>query len=248
MKLFITKSHPGTPVYMIDLYNYIFSLAPLWKQVEGVKRAVLPVMQGALEGIHLICFSQGGLVCRGLLATLDNHNVHSLILLSSPMAGQYGDTAYLRYFFPKLLKSEVFRFCYTSVGQKVSICNYWKDPHNRDKYLNASSFLAQLNGETAHQNISRWRDNLLCIKTLVMIGGPDDGVITPWQSSLFGFYDENENIVEMKDQDWFVKDVFGLKTLYLRGALKQYIHSGVAHTKWHSNSTVYYESIDEWLT
>ncbi|KAL2083865.1 hypothetical protein ACEWY4_019383 [Coilia grayii] len=248
LKLFIMKSHPGTHVYMIDLYDYIFSLAPLWKQVEGFKHAVYPIMQSASDGIHLICFSQGGLVCRGLLATLDDHNVHSFILLSSPMAGQYGDTAYLRYFFPKLLKSEVYRFCYTTLGQKVSICNYWKDPHNQEKYLKTSSFLAQLNGETAHHNITRWRENLLRIKTLVLIGGPDDGVITPWQSSLFGFYDENENIVEMKDQDWFVKDAFGLKTLYLQGDLKKYIHSGVLHTQWHSNSTVYYESIDEWLT
>lgn len=27
-----------------------------------------------------------------------------------------------------------------------------------------------------------WRENFLRIKRLVLIGGPDDGVITPWQS------------------------------------------------------------------
>ncbi|XP_041963465.1 lysosomal thioesterase PPT2-like isoform X2 [Alosa sapidissima] len=219
LKRFITKSHPGTIVSVIDLYNHLFSLEPLWKQVEGFKNAVYPIMQSATDGIHLICFSQGGLVCRGLIATLDNHNVHSLILLSSPLAGQYGDTAYLK-LFPKLLKSEIYHFCYTRWGQRVSICNYW-------------------NG---------WRENVLRIKTLILIGGPDDGVITPWQSSLFGFYDKNENIVGMKDMDWYIKDVFGLKTLHSRGDLKEYIYSGVLHTKWHANYTVYNESIDEWLT
>lgn len=32
----------------------------------------------------------GGLVCRGILSTLSDHNVHSFISLSSPQAGQYG--------------------------------------------------------------------------------------------------------------------------------------------------------------
>jgi len=35
---------------------------------------------------------------------------------------------------------------------------------------------------------------------LVLIGGPDDGVITPWQSSFFGFYDANETVLEMEEQ------------------------------------------------
>jgi hypothetical protein len=32
----------------------------------------------------------GGLICRGILSTLPDHNVHSFISLSSPQAGQYG--------------------------------------------------------------------------------------------------------------------------------------------------------------
>lgn len=30
--------------------------------------------------------------------------------------------------------------------------------------------------------IPEWKKNFLKIKKLVLIGGPDDGVITPWQS------------------------------------------------------------------
>lgn len=33
-----------------------------------------------------------------------------------------------------------------------------------------------------HTSISEWKKNFLKIKKLVLIGGPDDGVITPWQS------------------------------------------------------------------
>lgn len=32
----------------------------------------------------------GGLVCRGLLSTIPDHNVDTLIAVSSPMAGIYG--------------------------------------------------------------------------------------------------------------------------------------------------------------
>jgi len=90
------------------------------------------------------------------------------------------------------------------------------DPHQREKYLNSSIYLAPLNGEINHDNLtgslrlqceqlsllfvhfqfsglesccvvcfcslSAWRDSFLRIEKLVLIGGPDDGVITPWES------------------------------------------------------------------
>ena len=88
-------------------------------------------------------------------------------------------------------------------------------------------------------NHAEWKQNFLRIKKLVLIGGPDDGVITPWQSRLissvshvllncgesvavtcllcllsysqFGFYDDNETVVEMKNQD--VSGLFTVKCL-----------------------------------
>ena len=30
--------------------------------------------------------------------------------------------------------------------------------------------------------IAEWKNNFLRLKQMVLIGGPDDGVITPWQS------------------------------------------------------------------
>ncbi|MBN3308268.1 PPT2A thioesterase, partial [Amia calva] len=236
---FINQSHPGTNVTVLDLFDRSASLQPLWKQVEGFKEALYPIMQNAADGLHLICYSQGGLVCRGILSTLPDHNVDSFISLSSPQAGQYGDTDYLKYVFPHFMKANLFHLCYTAVGQRVSICNYWNDPHHRDLYLNSSEFLAVVNSERANPNSTAWKKNFLRIKKLVLIGGPDDGVITPWQSSHFGFYNENETVVEMKEQEVYVKDWFGLRSLQARGDLVVCVFEGVQHTKWHSNSTVY---------
>ncbi|XP_053908066.1 lysosomal thioesterase PPT2 isoform X2 [Cuculus canorus] len=164
------------------------------------------------------------------------------------LLGYSQDTAYLQWLFPRHMKSNLYRLCYTPLGQGVSICNYWNDPHHRDLYLNSSDFLAPLNDERMHPNASEWKRNLLRIQNLVLIGGPDDGVITPWQSSLFGFYDANETVRDMEEQEVFVRDTFGLRTLLLRGALGGCAVPGVAHTAWHSLRPIFERCIRPWLT
>ncbi|XP_074508900.1 lysosomal thioesterase PPT2-A-like [Sebastes fasciatus] len=248
LSLFITKVHPGTEVTVIDLYNNLASMKPLWRQVRDFRKAFDAVVQKNPDGVHLLCFSQGGLICRAILSTAPHHNVDTFVSLSSPQAGQYGDTEYLRWVFPDIMKKTVFRICYNRVGQKVAICDYWNDPHHRSLYLQGNGFLPMLNGDRPHKDMTAWRENFLRIKKLVLIGGPDDGVITPWQSSHFGFYDGNENIVQMRNQEFYKNDAFGLKTLDARGNVSVCVHSGVKHTQWHSNYTVFSSCIEKWLT
>ncbi|PWA15083.1 hypothetical protein CCH79_00008640, partial [Gambusia affinis] len=211
LKRFINESHPGTNVTVIDLFDRGASLEPMWKQVDGFKAAIYPIMQNAADGVHFICYSQGGLVCRGILSVLPDHNVHSFISLSAPQAGQYGD------------------------------------PHHRDLYVNTSDYLALINSERPNPNSTAWKENFLKIQKLVLIGGPDDGVITPWQSSQFGFYDDNETVIEIQHQDLYLRDVFGLKTLAARGDLFFCTFPGVEHVWWHSNETVFHSCIEKWL-
>ncbi|XP_041649437.1 lysosomal thioesterase PPT2-like isoform X2 [Cheilinus undulatus] len=247
---YIKKVHPGTEVKTISLYNNLASLKPMWRQVEGFRMHVQSIMKESPDGVHLLCFSQGGLICRALLSTTPDHNVHTFISLSSPQAGQYGDTDYLKWIWPDHMKKTVFHVCYNTFGQKVSVCDYWngEDPHHRPSYLRYNIFLAVINGERPNKHMKEWRENFLRIKKLVLIGGPDDGVITPWQSSHFGFYDSNENIVEMRNQEIYKNDTFGLKTLDARGDVSTCVHSGVKHTLWHSNFTVFQSCIEKWLT
>uniref|UniRef100_A0A8C1S3B4 palmitoyl-CoA hydrolase n=1 Tax=Cyprinus carpio TaxID=7962 RepID=A0A8C1S3B4_CYPCA len=147
--------------------------------------------------------------------------------------------------FPEPAKKVARRRCFYKVGQ-YQLCR--DNPHHRDMYINSSDYLALLNNEKANPNSTAWKKNFLRIKKLVLIGGADDGVITPWQSSQFGFYDENETVVEMKNQKVFLMDFFGLKTLYARGDLALCSMAGVAHVFWHSNETVYKNCIEKWLT
>lgn len=42
------------------------------------------------EGVHLLGYSQGGLLGRAILEVFGDHNVKKFISLSSPQAGQFG--------------------------------------------------------------------------------------------------------------------------------------------------------------
>nr|XP_022321646.1 lysosomal thioesterase PPT2-A-like isoform X2 [Crassostrea virginica] len=246
IEAFLKEVHPDTPFYSIALYQRIKSLAPLWKQVDIIRKEVEGIMNNHSDGIHLICFSQGGLICRGILSTTQ-HNVDTFISLSSPLAGQYGDTSYLKYLFPNFLKSEIYKVFYSKTGQDLSIGNYWKDPHHLELYQKHSNFLAPLNNDTYTSEINDYKKNFLRLSRIVLIGGPDDGVITPWESSHFAFYDSNEKVVEFNQQRYFTEDSFGLKTLFNEGKIKIYVIPGVQHIHWHSNRTVFNSAILPWL-
>lgn len=64
---------------VIDLFDRSASLQPMWKQVEGFKAAIYPIMQNAADGVHFICYSQG--VCD--LLRFKKYCVLSLIFVNT---------------------------------------------------------------------------------------------------------------------------------------------------------------------
>ncbi|ROT75215.1 putative lysosomal thioesterase PPT2-like [Penaeus vannamei] len=139
-----------------------------------------PIMEKAEDGIILIGYSQGGIISRGIVESMD-HNITTFISLSSPQAGQYGDE-FLRLIFPQYIKETVYEVFYSRVGQRISVANYWNDPHHQELYYKYSNYLPYLNNEIEDYFNEDYRNNFMKLKQLVLIGGPDDGVITPWQS------------------------------------------------------------------
>nr|XP_022321647.1 lysosomal thioesterase PPT2-A-like [Crassostrea virginica] len=239
----IQKMHPNTPYYSLCVFTKTDTFKPLWREVEIIKPHLVQYMKAHPPGIHLICYSQGGLVCRGLLSTLQDHNVDTFIALSSPLAGLYGGKDV-----PQRLTRNIYRFFYSKIGQWISIGNYWKDPHHLTLYGEYSNYLAPLNNDSASPNIAEYKRNFLRLKKLVLIGGPDDDVISPWKSSLFGFYDKNENVQEMVNQRYYVEDSFGLRTLNEGKRLHTYSIPNISHRQWVRNLDVIKHSIIKWLT
>lgn len=90
--------------------------------------------------------------------------------------------AFLHLIFPDLAAKTAYNLFYSYVGQHTSVGNYWNDPHQQRLYYNFSSFLPYINNEIKTENSTRFRENFLKVDEVVLIGGPNDGVITPWQS------------------------------------------------------------------
>uniref|UniRef100_F6T0U6 palmitoyl-CoA hydrolase n=1 Tax=Ciona intestinalis TaxID=7719 RepID=F6T0U6_CIOIN len=248
---FITKHHPGTEVHTLDLFDHYHSFIPLWDQLDTIKNFTAPIMQKAKDGVHLIGYSQGGIVGRGLVQTSNDHNIHNFIALSSPLNGQFGDTSFINWLFPSALKEELYKIFYTHYGQLWSIGNYWKDPHHPLMYRQYSDYLAALNNESLREDFkfpSSWKGNLLRLKNMMLIGGPDDGVIAPWQSAHFGCYNKEEKVIPMRKLQMYQKDEIGLKTLDETGRLQECTIPGVHHTLWHKNETVFLDCIAPLLT
>eukprot|EP00731_Ephydatia_muelleri_P038704 Em0869g2a len=240
---YIQTAHPGTQVLNVDAYNDLFSVLPMWNQMKGVQAKIQSFVDGAPDGVHMICYSQGGLTCRAILQSFPT-KVHTFVSLSSPQAGQYGDTDYLNFLFPNFTKENLYLALYNDLGQDVSVGNYWNDPYHQDLYYQHCDYLPLLNNGTN----PAYKTNFLNLQQLVLIGGPDDGVITPWESSQFGFYEDNsETVADMKSQSFYTKDSFGLRTLDMQGKIARYTIPGVIHTNWHRNQSVFDCCIEPWL-
>ncbi|XP_046398559.1 lysosomal thioesterase PPT2 homolog [Ischnura elegans] len=233
----IREAHPGTEIYMSDRFNGWSSLVSMWHQVKAFGSDLMNVSSSHPDGIHLIGFSQGGLISRGILESFPGHNVKTFISLSSPQAGQYG-TKFLHLFFPNLWKKTAYELFYSEVGQYTSVANYWNDPYHQSLYYRYSAYLPQLNNEIITSNSENQLASFSSLEHLVLIGGPDDGVITPWQSSHFGYYNMSDEVVEMRDREIYSKDLFGLKTLDSFGKITTIVCNGVQHFDWHLNLSV----------
>lgn len=80
------------------------------------------------------------------------------------------------------MKKTVYRVFYTSPGQRYSVANYWNDPHHQESYFRHCNYLPRINNEVITPDSYTYKVNFEKLQKLILIGGPDDGVITPWQS------------------------------------------------------------------
>lgn len=224
-------------MYIIDKFNNWQSLEHALGQIESYYDDLNEIFMAHPEGVHILGYSQGGLLARCLVQFYKNHNVKRLISLSSPQAGQFGD-AFLHLIFPSLFARNAYELFYSRIGQKTSVGNYWNDPNQRQLYLRYSNFLPYVNNEVLSTNSSQFRANMLKLEKLILIGGPDDDVITPWQSAHFGFYDKNLTVVPMKQRRIYQEDAIGLRALDKAGRLKIVTVPNVKHIQWHLNRTL----------
>lgn len=100
-----------------------------------------------------------------------------------------------------------------------------------------------VNNEIISNNSSSFRNGLLKLNKLILIGGPDDGVITPWQSSHFGYLNSHNEVVPMRQRDIYQKDLIGLRELEKKKKLNIITVPNIQHMEWHMNLKVIRETI-----
>lgn len=98
----------------------------------------------------------------------------------------------------------------------------------------------QTNFKNYTQNsLDRSKNSFLTnVKRAVFFGSEEDGVIGPWQSTVFGYYDQKGNIVDMGDTVMYKNDTFGLKTMDKAGRLNLITPRNITHTDWILNKEV----------
>jgi len=115
--------------------------------------------------------------------------------------------------------------------------NYYFDPTQHDLYLEKIQYFPEINNEKpplperTEEQLAR-KANFLLLQRLVMIGGPDDEIVVPWQSEHFGYFDKDGlkgNILDMTESELYKGDLFGLKTLNEDGRIKLHTVEGVGH-------------------
>jgi palmitoyl-protein thioesterase len=182
------------------------------------------------NGFHAIGFSQGNNVIRGYIAKYNTPTVHTFISVNGVNAG-IGAVPYCR---PNLqlrfssmcdlLMEQASNAAYTEFAQQHSFqANYWRDPRpsERETYRAVSQLAVWNNevpdgvplNETLRQN---WRKT----SSFVWVAAEDDQMVWPAEGEQWGAPDPNDpfqHILPMKETEWYVDDLFGLKTADLDG-------------------------------
>ncbi|XP_044751537.1 lysosomal thioesterase PPT2 homolog [Coccinella septempunctata] len=233
----IQELHPGTIVYNTNKFSGWSSVESMWYQVQQLLLDIKNITEQHPDGIHLLGYSQGALLARSILQAYPEHNIKNFISLSGPQAGQYG-TQFLHLIFPGLALKEAYELFYSRVGQHTSVGNYWNDPFHQELYHNFSQYLPYINNELKSTRSAQFKNALTKLNKMVLIGGPDDNVITPWESSQFGFYNDNMTVVNLISRPLYQQDLIGLKTLDESGRLDLITVPGVNHFMWHLNVSI----------
>uniref|UniRef100_A0A182MNI9 palmitoyl-CoA hydrolase n=1 Tax=Anopheles culicifacies TaxID=139723 RepID=A0A182MNI9_9DIPT len=225
----IQEMHPDTVVYNFERFGGWSSLENAWHQVLEAQTNLKVICDlHSDEGINMIGYSQGGLLGRAVLQTYPDHCVKTFISLND----------FLHLIFPSLVAKTAYQLFYTYVGQHTSVANYWNDPHHQELFEEFSIFLPYVNNRILSVNSTQFRDTLMRLDRLVLIGGPDDGVITPWESSHFSFYNKTYDVIPLHESEIYTEDLIGLKTLEESGRLHIIVRENIHHYQWHRTNDV----------
>jgi palmitoyl-protein thioesterase len=238
VKGWVSQYHPGTAFYALATFEGITSSRPMTEQMLAIQALIEKIVSsnpGFENGYHLLGHSQGGLMMRVMTESINNHSIDTLISLAGVQNGIYG-LAMLANKFGNLTDVAATKLFYTKILQdEFSGANYWHSPLNGQlPYQTHCAFLPYVNNVVQSSNSARHKTNFMRLRKAVFFSSPADGFVQPYESELFGFFATNSESqrIPMQQQDFYINDSFGLKSMMQAGKIILKSVDGIAHANW----------------
>ena len=169
----------------------------------------------------IVSISQGGVLARYVIEKCQMAGtVKKFISIGGPLAGTHQLPHCFRGVVCHILNSFADWFCYKGYVQKTfGPSGYFRVSNHLKRYENSKSVLLNVNNHKDKYD-SEAKRRFSSLQKLVLIGFKRDTMISPEQSAFFAEYDENHNLVEMKDTDNYKQNSFGLKDLDENGKIE----------------------------
>eukprot|EP01135_Chromosphaera_perkinsii_P011019 Nk52_evm53s2309 gene=Nk52_evmTU53s2309 len=227
------------------------------------------------SGYHLVCHSQGGLICRAILQVMKDHDVRTFISLAGVLLGAHDEPL-----FPETIQEVTGHSLYSHYTQRcLSMANFYNNPKQRSSFLKYNSFLPYLNNELSKQdmkamgklleeeiypektgkggeydprtsldlNPSSFSRNLNRVRRMILFASPDDEWVNPYLTSVFGYEDDQSKAIPQNETLYFKKDTFGLRRLFKSGKLITNMIPGVKHAEWMNRDDIFMQYMYEYL-
>lgn len=223
----IENVNPGTFVYFIRIDDDANNdrsatfFGNVTEQLEKVCRDLAEhQILSTAPAIDAVGFSQGGQFLRGYVERCNMPKVRSLITFGSQHNGIVDyrackSTDWLCKGAMALLHGNTWS---QFVQSRLVPAQYFRDPADMDKYIEASNFLADINNERVLKN-QTYKDNIASLENLVMFMFEEDTTVIPKETSWFEEVTETK-VTPLRARKMYSEDWLGLRELDRKGGLK----------------------------
>ena len=173
------------------------------EQVAGICEGLRALRSELSGGFHMVGFSQGGQFLRAVVQRCGHElpgPVHTLVTLGGQHQGVSNSPVCARAAGGAAQQACAAVQAALAVGayspyvrEHIVQAQYFKDPSYYDTYLERNVFLPDINNEREGERNPLYKKNLSSLERLVLLKFEDDSVVEPAESSLFGFWETDED-------------------------------------------------------
>ncbi len=169
------------------------------------------------NNFSVIGLSQGSLIARYIIESCDTKGTAKrYVSIGGPQMGvgkfPHCESGFICSGINRLINLGVYS---SYVQNHIGPAGYFKNAKNYKSYLSHSSFLPNLNNEISSDvtgNANR-KEKFMKLEKMLLIKFESDTMIIPRETAWFEFYNEKEELVSLKDSEFYKNDTLGLRSL-----------------------------------